>query len=329
LLKPNAKKCFVLGLCPSNRLIELALTRQALREANLEGEIDIFAINSGMNISMGSTDTPPEIYLCCLMENSMWRRGMSNPTVIITGASRGLGAAVAQISAQMGCNVVLNARSVGDLKQVADRIQAEGGSVLIAPGDVSLVENCEDIVAKTVKQFGSVEVLINNAGIIEPIAPIAEGSPESWWHNLAVNVLAPVMLTQAALPHLRESSGRVINISSGAAVSVIPGWGAYCVSKAALNHFTRILAEEEPAITTIAFRPGVVDTAMQAVIREQGSEGMTEDSHARFVDLHEEGALLPPELPGRALAAVALHAPHPWSGQFIQWDEERVQKLIQ
>jgi len=109
---------------------------------------------------------------------------------------------------------------------------------------------------------------------------------------------------------------------------VIQGWGAYCTAKAAVNHFTRVLAEEEPDVTAIAFRPGVVDTAMQAQIRREGASGMPKEAYARFVDYHEQGDLLPPEVPGCALAVLAFYAPHEWSGSFLPWNDEQVQSLV-
>src|SRR5690606_25300514 len=95
-----------------------------------------------------------------------------------------------------------------------------------------------------------------------------------------------------------------------------------------LNHFTRVLAAEEPEIVALTFRPGVVDTAMQQTIREEGGQGMTAESHQKFKQYHETGELLPPERPGRALATLALAAPPQWSGEFIGWGEERVQALV-
>jgi NAD(P)-dependent dehydrogenase (short-subunit alcohol dehydrogenase family) len=170
--------------------------------------------------------------------------------------------------------------------------------------------------------------VVNNAGILVPIAPIADGDPKLWERNMAVNVLGPLMLTQAALPHLRQRSGRVINVSCGAAISVIPGWAAYSAATAALDHLTRVLAKEEPSITTVAFRPGVVDTAMQATIRSDGARGMPEEAHARFVRYHEEDGLLPPEVPGCALAVLALYAPHQWTGSFLAWNHEDLRSLV-
>jgi NAD(P)-dependent dehydrogenase (short-subunit alcohol dehydrogenase family) len=109
---------------------------------------------------------------------------------------------------------------------------------------------------------------------------------------------------------------------------VIPGWAAYSVSKAALNHWTRALAQEEPAITAIAFRPGVVDTAMQAAMRHEEGDDMSEETHTRFLRYYEEGELLPPAVPGCSLAVLALEAPHEWSGTFLPWNGEEVLSLV-
>jgi NAD(P)-dependent dehydrogenase (short-subunit alcohol dehydrogenase family) len=269
---------------------------------------------------------------------------MTNQTAVITGASRGLGAAAARIAGQMKANVALMARTEGDLETVAKEVRAAGGQALPLVGDVGRNVDCKRAIAETIKAFGRIDVLVNNAGRLMPISPIASGDPQEWGRNWAVNVLGPVMLTQNALPYLRQSKGRVINISggvssgvssevssvvsSGAAVSAIQGWGAFCVAKAGLNQFTRILAVEEPDITSISFRPGVVDTAMQATIRRDGAQGMPEEVYARFARYHEEGELLPPEVPGCPLAVLAFHAPHEWSGAFLAWNDEQVRALV-
>lgn len=252
---------------------------------------------------------------------------MTTKTVIVTGASRGLGEAIAYAVAELGANVVLNARSAEAIQQIAQFIRDAGGSALAIPGDVSRLEDCQYLAEKTVAEFGRIDALINNAGVLEPIARIADAAPIAWQHNLTINLIGPMMLTQASLSQLRQRQGRVINVSTGAAVSAVPGWGAYCVAKAGLNHFNRVLAAEESQITAIAVRPGVVDTAMQRTIREQGEAGMTADAHARFVRYHQQGELLPPTKPARALALLALYASPEWSGEFLSWDDEKVQKL--
>jgi NAD(P)-dependent dehydrogenase (short-subunit alcohol dehydrogenase family) len=253
---------------------------------------------------------------------------MTAPTVIISGASRGLGAATARIAGQMRANVALMARSGDELAGVAQEIEQTGGRALVIVGDVRQPADCQRAITETISHFDGVDALVNNAGLLTPIAPIADGEPQAWEANWAVNLLGPVMLTQAALPHLRQRNGRVINVSSGAAINVIPGWAAYSAAKAALNHLTRILAEEEPDITAIAFRPGVIDTAMQATIPREGASGMPEEVYARFVRYHESGELLPPEVPGCALVILAFYAPHEWSGAFLPWNNEDVQSLV-
>lgn len=249
-------------------------------------------------------------------------------TLIVTGASRGLGAAAARAAGELGANVALNARSEEDLHNVAEEVEAAGGRALVVPGDVSQADDCRRLVEATVEGFGRLDGAINNAGVLEPIAPMAESNTDAWRDNILVNVLGPYYLTRFAIPHLRKSRGRVINVSSGAAVRATEGWSAYCTAKAALNHFNRVLAAEEGDLVALAVRPGVVDTAMQATIREEGKEGMPAESHRKFVAYHDEGDLLPPEVPGRVLAVLALYAPAGWSGQFVSWDDEAVQALV-
>lgn len=253
---------------------------------------------------------------------------MSDPqTIIVTGASRGLGAATARILAQMGARVVVTARSAVPLDALTEEIRAAGGSAFAVAGDITAPNTSQRIVAAAMEQFGCVDAVVNNAGMLIPLARLENADSEAWLRNLNVNIIGPLLLTREALPHLREAKGRVINVSSGAAVKAITGWGAYCVSKAALNHFNLMLAHEEPAITAIALRPGMIDTTMQGTLREKGASQMDDDTHARFVRYYEEGELNPPELPGRAAALLALHAPHAWSGEFITWDEARVTAL--
>ncbi len=253
---------------------------------------------------------------------------MTIPTVLISGASRGLGAATARILAKLTANVVLLARSADQLESVAHGIQGEGGQAVAVVGDVSQLADCQRAIEQTVEAFGRLDAVVNNAGIPVPIAPIADGDPKLWEKNLAVNLLGPLMLTQAALPFLRQSRGRVVNVSCGAAISVIPGWAAYCAASAALDHLTRVLAQEEPSIAAIAFRPGAVDTAMQATIRRDGAGGMPEEAYAQFVRYYEEGELLPPEVPACALAVLSLYAPPHWTGSFIAWNHEELRSLV-
>lgn len=250
------------------------------------------------------------------------------PVVIVTGASRGLGAATARALAAQGANLVLNARSADALEALVAQLRAQGAHAVSVAGSLRDAATTDAIVEAALAQFGQIDGLVNNAGVLEPVAPFGVVDLAAVEENLAVNLLAPLRLTQRALPYLRATRGRVINISSGAAVRPLAGWAAYCAAKAALNHFTAVLALDEPVVTALALRPGIVDTAMQAVIRAQGADGMPADVHARFVRDYEEGRLLPPEKPAAAIAALALRAPAAWSGEFVAWDDPKVAALL-
>jgi NAD(P)-dependent dehydrogenase (short-subunit alcohol dehydrogenase family) len=253
---------------------------------------------------------------------------MKQPTIIVTGASQGLGAAIASVAADQGAQVILTARSEEKLATQAQRITERGGNARAVVGDISRLDDCRRIIDAALSTFGRIDALVNNAGTIEPLAPVAETRAEEWARHIAVNLLGPMMMCRLAIPHLRETRGRVVNVTSHGAELVIPGASAYSASKAALNQFSKTLAAEEPLIAVILFIPGEVDTAMQAVIREKGRGKTTEDIYRFFVDLHEQGKLLPAATPALAAVGLALKAPLEWSGEILEWDDDRVQQLI-
>lgn len=249
--------------------------------------------------------------------------------LIVTGASRGLGAATAVEAARRGASVLLAARSEVDLHHQVVTIQAGGGRAHPVVADLARPEDCRRVVEEALDRFGRIDGLVNNAGVLEPIGRIRDADPGSWHRNWEVNLLAPLILTREALPALRRARGRVVNVSSGAAVHPIAGWAAYCQAKAALNMLTAVLAVEEPEITALAIRPGVVDTGMQGVIRETGDQGMDPEEHRRFLEFHSTGELLRPSDPGRVLAALALEAPPAWTGRFLSWDAPEIRELME
>jgi len=137
-----------------------------------------------------------------------------------------------------------------------------------------------------------------------------------------ITLTQPNSQIQAALPSLRISNGIILLTSSGASITPYQAWGPYGASKAVLNHLAATLAVEEPAVTTVSIRPGVVDTEMQREIREVHHERMSEGDRGKFKGLKEQGALLRPEQPGRVIARLAVGARREFSGRFLSWNDE-------
>lgn len=241
--------------------------------------------------------------------------------VIVTGASQGLGSATAFCLAAKEAAVILVARTAKSLQGVEADILEKGGQALAIQADVADANACDRIVAMSLEKWGRLDALVNNAGVLGPLAYTADSDPTAWLDTLKVNVMGPYHMARAALPWLRKRAGRIINVSSGAANKALAAAGAYCISKAALNHFTRILAVEEPGVTSLAARPGVVDTPMQTTLRETAPGVMPGEMADYYQDLKQSGDLEPPEVPGRSIAWLALHAPPEWSGRFLNYDD--------
>lgn len=129
---------------------------------------------------------------------------------------------------------------------------------------------------------------------------------------------AYISQVKAALPALRASKGCILLTSSGAAITGYSAWGGYGASKAALNHLALTLAVEEHDITSMAIRPGIVETQMQTDLREKHLGVLDKKDSERFVTAHKDGTLLKPEQPGHVIAKLALNPPHDLSGKFIQ-----------
>jgi NAD(P)-dependent dehydrogenase (short-subunit alcohol dehydrogenase family) len=180
---------------------------------------------------------------------------------VITGASRGLGLAIAQELDRHGWSLVLDARREADLDRAATTLT--GGPHRVIAGDVT-DEWHRVALAEAAHDLGGADALINSASTLgaSPQPRFADLAPETYAAILAVNLVAPMALTRELLPQLRSHAGRIVNISSDAAVEPYEGWGGYGSSKAALDHATRILAEEEPAIRIHSLDPGDMRTDM-------------------------------------------------------------------
>ena len=193
------------------------------------------------------------------------RESSEGRVALVTGASRGLGAVLAQFLARQGFSVVVNARDPAALAASAEEISQAGGDVVAVPGDVSELDTQSALFA-AVARWGRLDLLVNNASELgpSPLPKLSELDPSALERVLRVNVLAPLSLTQRLLPALRTARGRVVNISSDAAVAGYPGWGGYGASKAALDLISLTFAHElsESAVSVVSVDPGDMRTAM-------------------------------------------------------------------
>jgi NAD(P)-dependent dehydrogenase (short-subunit alcohol dehydrogenase family) len=182
------------------------------------------------------------------------------PTAIITGASRGLGLALSRALMRAGWTLVIDARGAADLEQVAREL-GQLGDVTALPGDVSDPVHRRALVDAA---RGRIDLLVNNASMLgpSPQPPLASYPPSELQRVYRINVLAPVALIQLALP-LIPAGGRIINVTSDAAVEAYPGWGGYGSSKAALEQVSAVLGAEQPKLRVYAVDPGDMRTQMQ------------------------------------------------------------------
>jgi NAD(P)-dependent dehydrogenase (short-subunit alcohol dehydrogenase family) len=189
---------------------------------------------------------------------------LHDSTILITGASSGLGLALAELLAQRGARLIIAARGDAALQAAAAQL-SNRTEVLAVTADVS--EDAERIVAQGLARFGHIDALINNASELgpSPMPELAALDWEAFERILRVNVIAPLHLVQLVLPQMRErDAGTIVNISSDAGINAYPSWGGYGASKAALEHVSRTLnAElEDTGIRVLAVDPGDMNTTM-------------------------------------------------------------------
>jgi len=187
--------------------------------------------------------------------------GMNNPTALITGASRGLGRALAAGLAREGFDLIIDARDAAALDAAAGALRPAGRLVSAIPGDVTDPAHRAALVAAAGDRL---DLLVNNAGTLgaSPLPALADYPADELRAVFEANVIAPIALTQLALPLLRASGGAVLNITSDAAVEAYAGWGGYGAAKAALEQASNVLAAEELAVRVWWADPGDLRTDM-------------------------------------------------------------------
>lgn len=190
---------------------------------------------------------------------------LEDKVVLVTGASQGLGKALALACADEGAKVVINSRSEDSIRPIAEEVEQKGAEVLAVAADVSNAGEVEKLVSAAVERFGRIDVLVNNAGVLGPRVPIEDFPKDEWRKVIDANLTGPFLVSKAVIPHMPEG-GSIINVVSGVSVEGRAEWGAYSVSKFGIEGLTQILAAEleERGIRVNAVDPGGMRTEMRA-----------------------------------------------------------------
>jgi NAD(P)-dependent dehydrogenase (short-subunit alcohol dehydrogenase family) len=190
---------------------------------------------------------------------------LRDKVTLITGASQGLGRALALAFAREGARVVVNARSEESVRPVAGEVEDAGAEVLAVAADVSKGADVERLVGESVERFGKIDVLVNNAGLLGPRVAIEDYPEEEWRRIIDANLTGPFLVSRAAIPYLSDGAS-IINVVSGVSVEGRAEWGAYSVSKFGMEGLNQILAAElaERGVRVNAVDPGGMRTDMRA-----------------------------------------------------------------
>ena len=244
---------------------------------------------------------------------------MQGKTVIITGASRGIGAATAQIFADAGAHLVLAARSSAAIEELAKSLP----SAVAVPCDVANDKEVGDLINVALENFGRLDVFIANAGLLDPVERIEAATIPAWDKVIDVNVKGVFYAIRHALPVMKkQGGGTFITIGSGAATSALEGWSAYCTSKAAVHHLNACLHKEEAenGIRAMIMSPGTVATKMQEVIRDSGVNPVSQIPWENHI---------PPEWVGKVLLWMCGPEADGHLGQVVAVRGEELKALVE
>lgn len=244
---------------------------------------------------------------------------VAGKTVVITGASRGIGEASARLFANQGANVVLLARSESAINAISAEI---GDAALAIACDVSSYADMEKAVQAACESYGKVDVLINNAGVIEPISHLATADPAEWAKAIDINLTGVFNVMRAVLPAMiKAKSGTILTISSGAAHNAIEAWSHYCSSKAGAAMLTRMAHLENAAygLRCMGLSPGTVATQMQKEIKTSGINAVSQLDW----DIH-----IPAEWPAQTLLWMCGTDADAWLGEEISLRDESIRARV-
>ncbi len=220
---------------------------------------------------------------------------LKNKTAIITGASQGLGAHIAHRFVAAGANVMLSARDSKALQSLTDELRAKATleqKIAFHACDITHEASPRELVAETIKQLGSVHVLVNNAGIWGPKGEVEENDWSEWVYTVQINLLASVMMCREVLPAMKQQGyGKIIQLSGGGATKPMPRTSAYAATKAAVVRFAETLAEEVrgTGITVNAIAPGAMNTRMLDEMLAAGPDKLGDAHYANLLKQQQNG----------------------------------------
>ena len=244
---------------------------------------------------------------------------LTGQTAVITGASRGIGAETARAFAAAGANLCLMARSADELAALAAELDTQ---TLVQACDISDYTSVSAAVDATIKTFGQLDIVINNAGAIEPISHLRSVDPAGWDKVIDVNLKGVFYAMRAALPHmLGRGSGSIITVSSGAAHNPVEAWSHYCASKAGAAMLTECLHLENGAsgIRAMGMSPGTVATQMQRDIKASGINPVSQLNWSDHI---------PAEWPAKALLWMCSAAADGYLGREISLRDDDIRKAV-
>ena len=247
---------------------------------------------------------------------------LAGKAVIVTGASRGIGAATAAAFARCGASVVLAARSTSAIRHNVRTIREAGGLAEAVPCDVSKYADVEALVSHCESSFGRLDIMINNAGVIEPIGLLSTSDPAVWGHAADINFKGVYHGIRAALPLMQaQQQGVIVNVGSGAAYSALEGWSHYCAAKAAAAMLTKCAHKEaaESGVRVFGLSPGTVATEMQVLIKASGINPVSQ---------LDPSAHIAPDWPAKAIVWLCTSKAVAHAGEEISLKDADIRKEI-
>lgn len=192
---------------------------------------------------------------------------LTDRVTVVTGSGRGIGRTIAREFGREGARVICCARSEDEINETAKLIEREGGEATAMRLDVTQKSKVREVIDRVLEEYGRIDVLFNNAGSFRTIGGVWEIDPDSWWHDVTVNLRGPMLCSRAVLPHMMDrNEGIIVNMSGGGFDRPFPGGSGYACSKAALMRFTDSLARElervESRVLVLGMGPGLVRTRM-------------------------------------------------------------------